>query len=336
MADAAFVRIDDQWSVGELTGVVLENRWLRVVVCPALGARILHFVDQRSGVDLLWQNPGIAHRPVTFGANYDDNFAGGWDELFPNDLEDRVGDADYPDHGELWCQPWAYRITTATSEEVTLHLSRRGRATTTLIEKWLTLRPNEPQLYMRHRIANEGNAPLDFLWKLHPALAITEGDVIEVPGATAELVDPSFGRTSHPAVFEWPRAPQEDGSTIDLSVVPPLTGSRDFVYVRDLTAGWCALRRRALGIGFGMVFPTDVFSSVWLFMTFGGWRDLSTVVLEPCTTVPKDLNEAIRRGTARRLAPGEALECTVRAICFEDIGPLAGFSADGQPLGVHS
>lgn len=332
MTADAFLRIDDRGSLRDLPVVVLENRHLRVVVCPSLGARILHFEDRVTGHDMLWHNPALQHRPVAVGDSYDDNFAGGWDELFPNDSACQVGDVTYPDHGELWSQPWASAILPPVAGEVTLHLWLAGTATSATIEKWLTLRDDEPQLRMAHRITNTGSRPLDFLWKLHPALAIDEGDHVEVPGQTGELVDASFGRTGAPARFDWPHAPQPDGTSIDLSVVPALDGSRDFVYVRDLSDGWCALHRRKLGLGFGLAFPRDVFPSVWLFMTFGGWRGLSTVVLEPCTTVPKDLNDAIRAGTARHLAPGESLECTVRAILFVDQGTLHGFTEGGLPL----
>lgn len=332
MAKAGFVRIDDRWSVRGLPVVTLENRQIRVVICPTLGARVLHFEHRASGIDMLWQNPRIEHRIVPIGASYDDNFAGGWDELFPNDLAGPVGDAIYPDHGELWCQPWDHTIEHADAESVTLYLRRTGAVTTTTVEKWITLRTNESQLRFRHRITNHGPAALDFLWKLHPALTVDEGDRIDVPGATGELVDPSFGRVTTPPHFSWPLAPQANGQAIDMSVVPPIDGTRDFVYVRDLSDGWCALRRTQHGIGFGLTFPTSVFNSVWLFMTFGGWRGYATVVLEPCTTVPKDLNAAIRAGTARRLATGASLECEVHAILFEGNDPLTGFADDGQPL----
>ncbi len=332
MAPDAFVRIDDRWTFRGLPVVTLENSSLRVVICPALGARVLQFEHRASGNDLLWHNPRIEHREVPIGSSYDDNFAGGWDELFPNDLADTVAGERYPDHGELWCQRWHHRIEATGPDSVTLYLSRTGSVTTTTVEKWVTLRATESQLRFRHRITNHGPRGLDFLWKLHPALAITAGDRIDVPGASAEMVDPTFGRSATPSAFTWPIAPQPDGTGVDLSLVPSLDGARDFVYVRDLSAGWCALRRTQWGLGFGLAFPTEVFSSVWLFMTFGGWRGLSTVVLEPCTTVPKDLNAAIRAGSARHLGAGESLECEVRAVLFEGAEPLTGFADDGSPI----
>jgi hypothetical protein len=332
MVPHAYARIDDRWSFRSLPVIILENHLLRVVVCPALGARVLRFEHRASGTDLLWHNPRVEHRAVPIGASYDDNFAGGWDELFPNDLAGTVGEAQYPDHGELWSQAWEYRIEERGPTSVTLYLARTGSVTTTTVEKWITLHATESQLHFRHRITNHGPRNLEFLWKLHPALAIDEGDHIDVPGARAQLVDQAFGRTTAPPVFDWPLAPQPSGEQIDLSVVPALDGTRDFVYVSDLSDGWCALRRQRLGLGFGLVFPRQIFSSVWLFMTFGGWRGLSTVVLEPCTTVPKDLNAAIRAGTARCLGVGESLDCSVRAILFEGTEPLTGFTERGMPL----
>ena len=47
-------------------------------------------------------------------------------------------------------------------------------------------------------------------------------------------------------------------------------------------------------------------------LTYGGWRDHFTAVLEPCTNMPKDLETARRAGACAHLEPGEPLECTVR------------------------
>jgi hypothetical protein len=54
------------------------------------------------------------------------------------------------------------------------------------------------------------------------------------------------------------------------------------------------------------------FPYTWLFLTYGGWRDHFTAVLEPCTNMPKDLETARRAGACARLEPGQKLECTVR------------------------
>lgn len=80
----------------------------------------------------------------------------------------------------------------------------------------------------------------------------------------------------------------------------------------DLPEGWCGVRDTEAGARLRLHFPREVFPYTWLFMTFGGWRDLYTVILEPCTNMPEDLNEAPRQGRCASLAPGATLACAVR------------------------
>lgn len=324
------VRADDRWSYRGFRAVVLENEHIRADFFPELGAKLYNLIDKRSGENLLWHHPRVELRAAPLGASYDDNFCGGWDELFPNDAAGVVGDAFYPDHGELWTQPWEHE-TASDVQGVTLHMRRPAATTTTIVEKWVTLRADEACLRFRHRITNVGTRSLDFLWKLHPALVIEPGDRIDVPGRTGEVVDATFGLIREPRPFSWPIANTSTGP-VDFSVVRSMNGTRDFLYVRDLDAGWCALRRMRHDVGVALTFPKEIFSSVWLFMTFGGWRGLETVVLEPCTAVPKDLNEAIRLRQCSHLEPGERLECEVLATIFHDVTTFRGTGPDGSIL----
>lgn len=156
MASDAFVRIDDRWSPGGLPVATLENRFLRIAICPALGARALHFEHRGSRTDLLWHNPRIEDRAVPIGSSHDDDFASGWDEIFPNDLAGAVGGDTHPDHGEPWCQPRNHHIEAVSSESVTVRLWRTGAVTTTTVEKWVTLVATESQLRFGHHITIHG------------------------------------------------------------------------------------------------------------------------------------------------------------------------------------
>jgi hypothetical protein len=51
--------------------------------------------------------------------------------------------------------------------------------------------------------------------------------------------------------------------------------------------------------------------------------------MEPCTTVPKDLNEAIRLGTCSHLEPGETLEAEITALAFDNAGSFRRIMEDG-------
>jgi hypothetical protein len=86
---------------------------------------------------------------------------------------------------------------------------------------------------------------------------------------------------------------------------------RDFVYVRDLPEPWCEVQDIDRDARLRMTFDAQVFPFVWFFLSYGGWRDTYTAVLEPCSNMPKDLAEAVRLGQSAILLEGQELETTV-------------------------
>jgi hypothetical protein len=63
-----------------------------------------------------------------------------------------------------------------------------------------------------------------------------------------------------------------------------------------------------------MTFDTTDFPYVWMFQSYGGWRDHYVIVVEPCTTMPFDLEEACRQHTVAYLHPQEKQR---RALSFQ-------------------
>lgn len=329
------VRIDTRWRYRGLQAIVLENRELRVTVLPELGGKAWEFLHKRSDRNLLWRHPRIEPRAVPLGASYDDNWSGGWDELFPNDEAVTYDGETYPDHGEMWCQPWEWEVG-RDGEAAVLHLWRDGAITAARMEKWLTLRPAEGRLRFRHRLTNHGGAPLDFLWKLHPALSVNEESRIDIPLGRV-LAAEGFNDRIGPGVreFAWPTARDAQGNPVDMRLVPPKSARQtDFYYGVELTDGWCALTDTREQLGFGLAFPKDIFSTVWVFASYGGWRDLYTVVLEPCTGYPVRLDEAVRAGRFSRLQPGETLEAEVTAVAYTGVRAVERIAPDGAVTGA--
>ena len=87
--------------------------------------------------------------------------------------------------------------------------------------------------------------------------------------------------------------------------------SNEFFHVSGLPEGWCGITDTKAGSWVRIDYPTDVFPYCWIFMTYGGWRERSVVVLEPCTNHPKDIEQAISTGTAAVLAPATTREFEV-------------------------
>ncbi|MBC8163935.1 MAG: DUF5107 domain-containing protein [Roseiflexaceae bacterium] len=325
------VQLSTEWTYRGFTAIMLENELLRVVILPQLGAKIWSIIDKRRDVELLWHHPRVAVRAAPFGAAYDDWFVGGWDELFPNDAPVEINGERYPDHGELWSLPWDWSVVEQARDEVTVALRHAGIVTATQVEKRITLRAGEPLLHIDLHIHNAGPQPLDFLWKLHPALHVTPNSRIDMPAGRVEI-DPSFrARLGALESFRWPHAPLANGAQIDMRRIPPFEDQAcDLYYAVELEDGWCALTDTAARAGFGLVFDKAVFNTVWVFGAYGGWRGLYTTILEPCTGYPYRLDEAIARGTASRLDAGAELRTALTAVVYHGVDSVNRLTHAGE------
>ena len=321
----------ERLSVG-LEAIVVENDLLRLVILPELGAKIWELTYKPLDRQLLWHHPNLEPRRLPFGSSYDDHFFGGWDELFPNDQPEPLGGVALPDHGELWTATWQHAVSVESADAVTIHLWLDTPLSGCRVEKWLTLRADEAVLRFRHRLTNGSDRVLPFLWKLHPALAINEHCRIDLPTGSMyveEFGPPRGGRTG--VSYEWPFWEDERGKRHDMRAVLPASARvNEFQYATELTEGWCALTDTRQGVGFGLAFDPTVLRSCWLFATYGGWNDLYTLVLEPCTGYPLGVADGIATGTHQQLPAGKSLLCDVTAVVFEHAGAVTGIDLEGN------
>lgn len=324
------VRIDTNWRYHSFRALVIENSHLRLVVLPELGAKLWSLVYKSVDREIFWHNPRMAPRSASYGAAYDDWFCGGWDELFPNDAPTTFAGDLYPDHGEWWAMPFEWEVTTRRPDEITVHCWRAGVVTNTFVDRWITVRAGEPHFSVCYRIHNAGPQPLDFLWKLHPALAISPDARIDLPACTVRP-EAAFNDRLDKQPFAWPVARGAQGEAVDMRAVPAADAATcDFYYATELAGGWCALTYAQAGFGFGLAFDPSIFRSVWVFGAYGGWRGLYTTILEPCTGYPHQLEDAVAQGTASRLAAGETIETTVTAVLYHGRSAVKQITSVGE------
>ena len=319
------LHIDSNYTYRGFRAIMVENSYYRATFLPELGGKLWSLIDKKSDREVLWHNPRTPPRPAFYGAAYDDWFCGGWDELFPNDAPTSVSGDLYPDHGEWWAMPFDWRID-SSAHTATLHLVRQGVVTNTTIEKSITFVANEPTFSIAYRLHNHQSQPLEYLWKLHPALAINPHCRIDMP-ATECLVDEGFRARlgAHVERFVWPHA-----SGVDMRMVPPASAeSCDFYYGTQLSAGWCALTDGTTQSGFGLSFDPDVFRSVWVFGAYGGWRNHYTTILEPCTGYPYRLEDAIAQGSVSRIAAHSTLATTLCVSLYQHAHGVAAIDRAG-------
>lgn len=319
------VKLSMEWSYLDLQTIILENEMLRLVILPELGAKLWKLIYKPENHDLLWNHPRIKPKKLPLHSVYDDHFYGGWDELYPNDIPETVNGEPLPDHGEIWTLPWEYRVEKESEEEIILYLWVETPVTSSRVEKWISLKSNESQIHFHHKITNTGQKEQPYLWKLHAAMKVNEHTKIDMGAKKVYIEDfgpPRNGKTG--VTYDWPFIVDEAGKEHDMrNALPSTSGVNEFQYGLELEEGWCSVTDTQKGLGMGLSFDRNVFPSCWLFATYGGWRNLQTVVLEPCTGYPVSVNDGIEKGTHRMLAPGEVIETDVTAIvCKGTVSPF--------------
>ena len=310
--------------------MLLENRFLQIAILPEAGAKIWQIRYKPHDADLLWNNPRIAPARLPIGARYDDVWSGGWDELFPNDEAAIIDGEAYPDHGELWTGEWQFE-TFQSNDEAGVKLEFRTPLSAVRIQKRIAIRPSESRIHFSHRLTNIGGGDFSFLWKLHPAMAVTPQHRIDFPPMRV-ILEPAYPGTLAGARFpaEWPSLRTADGE-IDLRRVPPPEERQlYFFYGTELQAGWCALTNTATGLACALQFDQSIFTSAWLFASYGRWRNYNVAVLEPCTGYPLNFEAMKAAGRHRVLAAGEALATEVVFTVQEGLSSVGGIAEDGS------
>jgi Domain of unknown function (DUF5107) len=318
----------------DLQMIDLENEYLHIVILPELGAKIWKLNYKPKNREMLWHNPNLEPRRLPLNSDYDDHFFGGWDELYPNDQAETVNGQLLPDHGEIWTLPWKFEITGRKENEVTVHLWVNTPITKSRVEKWVTLKAEESCVHFRHKITNNGEKEQPFLWKPHIAVNIDAPSRIDMSAAKMYIEDfgpPRNGKTG--ISYNWPFVTDEKGETHDMRMTLPVDSEvNEFQYGLELKEGWCSVTDCINRLGIGIAFDNELFHSCWLFATYGGWRNLNTAVLEPCTGYPVNLNDGLSKGTHQVLSPNGSIETELVAVVYEGLDKVTSITRDGKVI----
>jgi hypothetical protein len=331
-------RVQEGWSVDGIPALILENAALKVTVLPELGGHVLELVDKALDRNLLWANPRTGPRRAPYGANFDDWWSGGWDEIFPTgDRADLHGET-LPYMGELWSVPWT-AATGSTSRDAWIATTGLGTIAPASLERTLELREDEPVLRVRYRLTNLDVRPLPFLWGIHPCFAIGEAHRIDVP-AREMLVGVSSGQAMGMvgSTYTWPDQPDPAapaGSRDARRVLPASAAVYGGHWATGLEAGWLALTDTASRRGVAVAFDPAVFPNAWLWQVYGGWRGHHHLCLEPWSGYPMQLEEAQAAGRAGLLQPGESITTHVSFVLFDGLDRVSAVEQENGTLRVR-
>lgn len=310
-----------------LAGIALRGRVVELTVVPDAGGKILAFTHRPSGLALLWQNPRVPLQRTYAGAPFDDVWSGGWDEIFPTDAPCQLDGVSYHDHGDLWIGPWEWELQRDDGRSAVLSMRRPSPSLPCLMERWITLERDSPEVAVRYRLTNLGTQPVRFLWNVHVAQPVTPGARLHLPASRLAVQAPYTGRAEGAqGGIPWPLFRGRDLSRLP----PPTSGLTEFLCTDDLREGWCAVSHRQAGVALVLRFDRSVFPQVWAFGAYGGWRGHHVLVVEPSTGRPGSLADNVAAGAAAVLEPAASLETEVLATAVSPVDPEApGYALPG-------
>jgi len=152
----------------------LENGALRATGIPSLGGRSWDRVDCTRGRQWIWHRDDVKLAPAQLDSTYDDVWAGGWEELFPNDAPGRFEGRALPDHGEWWVKSWLAEQS-REGDAATVRLTAETEVVRARCTKKIRLEDGSNTLHVSYRIESLEPLPFHFLFKQHLPIAVTPG-----------------------------------------------------------------------------------------------------------------------------------------------------------------
>ena len=336
-------RINTNYFYKGLRVAVLENEYLRISILIDKGTDIFEFLYKPKDTDFMWLSPWGINSPSRFvptvtskDGNFMDYYEGGWQEIIPNfgkgglykGIEEGI-------HGEVCLIPWGYRILEDSPTEVSIKFMVRTYRTPFYLEKIITLKTEDPKLYISEKLKNEGYTDVNLNWTHHPTFGgvfLDDSTIIDVPenrikyvlkpenvGKYDELVDDNI---------KWPKFRGYSGKYIDFSKSPTIedeSQSIDEVCLSELEEGWYAVTNLVKKVGFGMKWDSKIFPYVWIWRMYGKgckdgpwWGRVSCMALELCSSFsPIGLDESIKNSTAIVMKPQQEIKTSFMSIAYE-------------------
>lgn len=280
------------------TGAIALN------LIPELGSKVNSLRDLRSGREWLWRHPRYPYKLVPHGSSYvAEADTGGWDECFPS-----VAACEYPsepwhgvaiqDHGELWSQAAKFEIE-QHAETITLWSRWSGLALPYTFTRRIRLNENSSCIRVDYEAMNTSDQTINYVWSIHPLLAIEPGMELFLPASAQFNVAGSIPSdlVSSEKKFRYPFI----ASGLNFPVLPETSaGCAVKIWSDPLSVGdgWATLR--ANNGEFKMRWDVTSLPQVAAWMNFGAWSaDGGTpyynLGLEPCIGAQDSLAHAVRQ-----------------------------------------
>jgi hypothetical protein len=346
-----------EYDVQGMRAVFLENERLRVGVLADRGTDVIEFNYKPRDLDFVWLSSGGVRNPTSYVSTspdplgtFMDHYPGGWQEVLPNGGPPTTyRGATFGQHGEIAQLPWDYDVVADEPAAVAVRFRVRGQKSPLLVEKTMRLEAGSPRLAVTERAVNDSPVAYEAMWGQHLAFGppfLAPGCRITLPADATVLphpepIAPGGRRVAAGRAYAWPLAQAEDGTTVDLSVVPEHGVPSEMLYVTDLPEGRYALTRPDLGVGVAVEWDLDVMPYLWVWAEHGAttgypWYGRHyNLGLEPFSSHPTGgLSEAVANGSALRFPPGAERPFAWTVTVEDDAAPPPHTGSDADAAGV--
>ena len=250
--------------------IILENDNILLRVDIEFGGKIIELINKSTNYNWVWfeSEKRNIFKPSKY-SDYDSQWIGGYEELFPNDKLQNLNGKTAPDHGELWSSSWEV----IDSTEDFLKIECDGYFSGAKITKTIELINNRVRsTYLIKNIILE-----KYLFKLHLAMPINKTE-INFKFDNYQKVDKEFGNIiSNNDLSNFLNNVNENESKNDFAY---FYGNDGLV---NVTNG-----KNKIAIKY----DKESLPYLWIFQTRGGWNNLNVNVIEPCNSGLKDIIEA--------------------------------------------
>jgi hypothetical protein len=270
----------------------IENEFILLTVLPAAGSKIASIIYKPLQYELLWQNPGKTIAP-SHPQRYTEYDSYGWDEMFPSILPYEYLDGPLkgvkiPDHGELWCRPWEYRID---EETLSLHI-KSGLLPCEFCKK---IRLENEQISIKYALKNNALYDLDCLWAAHPLFNVSRGSKMLIPSGMSRITNSIGGSIlgESDTVYDFPMAALTNGHQRDLSCLTAKKAEfKKYYFSHEMTQGWCGIVDPTINLQIKMYFPVSEIPYLGIWLNESGWAKQYNLALEPATAAMDRIDRA--------------------------------------------
>lgn len=294
----------DAWS--------LENDFLRIVVVPKMGAKIVSLYDKKNHVEWLADSGERPFAPVNYGALFTDQDMSGWDEMFPTIVACQYPTQDFgappllPDHGELWTLPWK-RLTKETSS---LNFLAEGRVLPYHFSRNIEITDSRT-IKLTYKATNLSRHSLFALWAAHPQFAVGPQARIELPSATHQVINvlpESYGWGPVGADLNWPTADIEGYGIKQLDKVGPSNRhqARKFYANPPDQVNWVKIIKEPSNQWLSIHWNTEEIPFFGCWVDEGFYSTTSVVTPEPSTGFYDDLSVAFNNQLVMEIPPQQS------------------------------